>query len=352
MDQKAIERKNNIQLSREDYERETLHPNYLHKCSKEELIQIIQKQTALSHKDTRKLEKATKALKNAKQMNFAEYELAKFALKFTYIGANYAGLVVQANEPNTVEQHLLSTLRKVCLIDPNDSSSYACCLNRCGRTDKGVSALNNVLSIVMRKLPQEDYILRINRCLPQDIRVLAYAYVDESFDSRFSCVYREYNYFFFQQQMNIPLLAKSALKLLGLHDFRNFAKKDDTVFRPDDEEQNFMRRIYLFRTQLVQRNSVNPGLNVYKCVIRGSAFLWHQVRLMMNVLFMIGRGDEPPEIIDTLLDVEKVPTRPEYDYAAGENLILSDCGFEDMQWRDSVYSSNETYLLFKVSPRE
>jgi tRNA pseudouridine38/39 synthase len=70
---------------------------------------------------------------------------------------------------------------------------------------------------------------------------------------------------------------------------------------------------------------------------------------MMNVLFMIGRGDELPSIIDDLLNIEKVPTRPEYDYAPGENLILSDCGFEDMKWKDSIYSSHESYSLFKVS---
>ena len=106
--------------------------------------------------------------------------------------------------------------------------------------------------------------------------------------------------------MDVRLIAKSAQKLLGLHDFRNFCKKDENVFRPDDEEQNFMRRIYTFRTQLVSRNQMNPGLSVYKCIIRGSAFLWHQVRLMMNVLFMIGRNDEEPSIIDDLLDVENV----------------------------------------------
>ncbi len=78
--------------------------------------------------------------------------------------------------------------------------------------------------------------------------MLAYAEVDDSFDARFSCVYREYNYFFFQQQMDVRLIASSAQKLLGLHDFRNFCKKDENVFRPDDEDQNFMRRIYTFRT--------------------------------------------------------------------------------------------------------
>ena len=69
----------------------------------------------------------------------------------------------------------------------------------------------------------------------------------------------------------------------------------------------------------------------------------------MNVLFMIGRGDEEPSVIDDLLNIEKVPTRPEYDYAPGENLILSDCGFEDMRWQESIFASNESYSLFKVS---
>jgi len=33
--------------------------------------------------------------------------------------------------------------------------------------------------------------------------------------------------------------------------------------------------------------------------------------------------------------------------APGENLILSDCGFEDMKWKESIYESHETYTLFK-----
>jgi tRNA pseudouridine38/39 synthase len=70
---------------------------------------------------------------------------------------------------------------------------------------------------------------------------------------------------------------------------------------------------------------------------------------MMNVLFMIGRGQEEPSIIDRLLDVKTLQSRPDYDFAPGENLILSDCGFEDMKWRDGIYASYESYSLFKVS---
>jgi tRNA U38,U39,U40 pseudouridine synthase TruA len=75
--------------------------------------------------------------------------------------------------------------------------------------------------------------------------------------------------------MDVKKISESALKLLGLHDFRNFCKKDENAFRPEEEDQNFMRRMYTFRTQLVSKNQMNPALSVYKCVIRGSAFLWH-----------------------------------------------------------------------------
>ena len=51
---------------------------------------------------------------------------------------------------------------------------------------------------------------------------------------------------------------KSACKkLIGLHDFRNFCKKDDSLKNEDDEieaQQNFMRRIFNFSVEPVQIN--------------------------------------------------------------------------------------------------
>lgn len=67
---------------------------------------------------------------------------------------------------------------------------------------------------------------------------------------------------------------------------------------------------------------------MYMAVIKGSAFLQYQVRSMMAILFLIGKGTEDESIIDELLDVEKITEKPCYHKADGENLILSDCGFE------------------------
>ena len=123
---------------------------------------------------------------------------------------------------------MFEAMRKIFLIDP-EGDMFKLRYTRCGRTDKGVSALGNVCSLFVRQLKGDDYTQRINRVLPPDIRILGHAEVPHSFDARFSCIFREYNYFFFQESLDVRLMASSAQKLVGLHDFRNFCKKDDSM---------------------------------------------------------------------------------------------------------------------------
>ena len=119
-----------------------------------------------------------------------------------------------------------------------------------------------------------------------------------------------------------------------MHDFRNFCKKDESAkfgFEAEEGEdatQNYMRRIYSFRIVEVSQNKFNREQDVCMAVIKGSAFLWHQVRCMMAILFLIGSGSEDISVIRHLFDVDKIKDRPNYDIADGANLVLSDCGFE------------------------
>ena len=159
--------------------------------------------------------------------------------------------------------------------------------------------------------------------------MISYAIVPEHFDARFSCLYREYKYFFCQGTMDIDRIKSACRKLIGLHDFRNFCKRDESMTQKsvlnelqqldDDDEgqQNFMRRIFNFSVEPVHINHQNPQLSVFMCIIRGSAFLWHQVRCMMAILFLIGRGQDDESVIDLLFDVEKLKDqRPNYDIAS------------------------------------
>lgn len=46
---------------------------------------------------------------------------------------------------------------------------------------------------------------------------------------------------------------------------------------------------------------------MYCLEIEGNAFLWHQIRCIMGVLLLIGKGHETPDVITELFDVEKHP---------------------------------------------
>jgi tRNA U38,U39,U40 pseudouridine synthase TruA len=68
---------------------------------------------------------------------------------------------------------------------------------------------------------------------------------------------------------------------------------------------------------------------------------------MMAVLFLIGEGTEPVEVIKDLLDPNLIKNgRPNYDLAESENLMLFDCGFENLKWTNyNFYADYDTYKL-------
>lgn len=107
----------------------------------------------------------------------------------------------------------------------------------------------------------------------------------ELIEIRFSTRRRTYKYFFLKSNLNIDLMKESATHLLGEHDFRNFCKID-TV-----NVDNFKRTIHSFTI-----DPYNKSEEVFVMNITGNAFLWHQVRCMTAVLFLVGQGLEKPSV--------------------------------------------------------
>ncbi|KAB8349516.1 hypothetical protein FH972_023542 [Carpinus fangiana] len=207
----------------------------------------------------------------------------------------------------------------------------------------------------------------LNRVLPEDIRVLAWCpSLPPDFSARFSCRERRYRYFFTQPAftplpgaggvmqrntgaterdgwLDIDAMRDAASRYLGTHDFRNLSKLD-----PARQINNFERHIR--RADIVEitpedkvalgflKHEAAASVNlpeahqepkVYYFAVHGSAFLWHQVRHMVAILFMVGQGFENPSIVSDLLDVEKNPTKPFYEMADDAPLVLWDCVFPD-----------------------
>eukprot|EP00111_Clytia_hemisphaerica_P002782 TCONS_00007824-protein len=281
--------------------------------------------------------KAKRMEPNQRPIDFSQYHKKRIALRILYHGWDYCGFASQENTENTVEEQIFIALIKGKLIEDRVSANYS----RCGRTDKGVSAFGQVIALDVRGRKKEEfcveptkgilepsdipYVKALNRLLPLDIRVIAYADVTPDFDARFSCGGRTYKYFFPASNLDVEVMHEAAQRLLGEHDFRNFCKVD-----VGNNINHFMRNIVRFHVRRVQQTG-SPR-DMCEMEITGRAFLWHQVRCMAAVLFLIGLHHEKPQVIDFLLDIEKCPKRPQYGIASEIPLILYDCTYENINW--------------------
>ncbi|KAK1998347.1 pseudouridine synthase [Colletotrichum falcatum] len=200
------------------------------------------------------------------------------------------------------------------------------------------------------------YVKVLNRLLPDDIRITAWCpYPPPDFSARFSCEERQYRYFFTQPAftptaatsggtpgglqegyLDIEAMNEAAQRFVGEHDFRNFCKVDGSK-----QITNFERRMFEAGVEEVRdvgsalpylgRSAAGAGAGqlpkVYSFNIRGTAFLWHQIRHMVTILFLIGQRLERPELVTQLLDVDKSPRKPNYDLAHETPLVLWNCVF-------------------------
>lgn len=282
--------------------------------------------------DSNKSDKKSKKAK--KTFDFSKYNKRFIALKFAYLGWNYNGLALQKESTAlpTVEGTILEAMNKCKLVPSMVPQDYK--FSRCGRTDKGVSAMNQVISLWVRsnltdeeqKDPSNDsreiqYVHILNQLLPDDIRISAVSLrPPRGFDARFSCQSRHYKYLFKGDGLNIDKMNEAAEKFVGEHDFRNFCKVDGSK-----QITNYHRTIYSSR--------ILPLNDDFYCFdLVGSAFLWHQVRCMMAVLFLIGQELENPNLVTEMLDIELTPQKPVYDMASDVPLILYDCKFPEIEW--------------------
>ncbi|RKP13614.1 pseudouridine synthase, partial [Piptocephalis cylindrospora] len=238
------------------------------------------------------------------------------------------------------EKFLFHALRTTRLVPPEEGSKFS--YTRCGRTDKGVSALSQVVALHVRSnqdhrsplVPEIPYLDLLNKLLPSDIRILAWSPVSPDFHARFSCTGREYRYYIPLRGLSLPRMQEAAQIFQGQHDFRNFCKIDPTKNVKTHERTILTSEV----TEAVPgaEKEGEEGWAMYRVV--GSAFLWHQVRCMTAMVLLVGGGHEHVSAIRNLLDTNEFPSRPAYDLASEIPLVLHDCIYPAglLTWRSDV----------------
>ncbi|KAJ3608332.1 hypothetical protein NHX12_025381 [Muraenolepis orangiensis] len=322
--------------------------------------------------------KKTKKQTKQRPFDFSSQPRRHVALRLAYLGWGYQGFAVQDNTDSTVEARLFEALLKTRLIQDRQTSNY----HRCGRTDKGVSAFSQVITIDLRSTqsspglgvtlpdqtqtggtttpagrPELPYLKMLNRVLPQDIRALDWAPADHGFSARFDCQSRTYRYYFPRGALDVPLMAAAAQRYVGTHDYRNLCKMD-----VGNGVLKFQRTIVAASIRPVRQNATpgdpdrprdpddpNDLYDLFVFEIKGLAFLYHQVRCMMALLLLIGQKLESPEIIDQLLDVGSNPRKPQYSMAVDFPLVLYGCDFQGLAWQGGSDSSEEELQLVSAA---
>jgi tRNA pseudouridine38-40 synthase len=224
--------------------------------------------------------------------------LTSYVARVCYLGGRYHGSQYQPGL-DTIQSELIEAAGKW-----SGEAHSTRTIQLAGRTDRGVHSIGQIVQIVSEKRLDID---RINRHLPWDITLWAYAPAPRDFQPRFDALMRHYRYYFDTPPSTFDLLPMqhSLQLMLGTHNFHQLAKPDGD--RPTTAT--------ILNACLIEHNGTLV-LDMF-----GTNFLWKLVRKTVSLLQEIGRGHSKSSLIADILSGQSViPSgiRP----APPENLVL------------------------------
>jgi tRNA pseudouridine38-40 synthase len=218
----------------------------------------------------------------------------RVALGIEYEGSHFCGWQSQSGV-RTVQATLEKAISKV--------ANHPVKVITAGRTDAGVHATAQVVHFdTVASRSEHSWVFGCNVNLPPDVVVLWAQPVDEIFHARFSAVARHYQYVILNRRVRsaiensrttwychplaISRMREAGIYLIGEHDFSSFRAKACQAKSP-------MRSVY--------RLEITRQEDFVVIDISANAFLHHMVRNIAGVLMTIGRGEQPSNWAEEVL---------------------------------------------------
>jgi tRNA pseudouridine38-40 synthase len=215
----------------------------------------------------------------------SRYDARDLQLKLTleYDGAHYHGWQLQHNAP-TVQGAVEAALQRL--------FAQPVRVRVAGRTDTGVHALGQVISVpLLKEIDLPRFQRSLNAILPVDIVVKQVEKVPDTFNPRRDATSRTYQYRIWRRLWRSPLWARSswhvpyplnvetmgqaATLLIGDHEFSSFQGSDSV-------EHNPHRTIF--------RSAIRQEEDFLLYDVEARSFLRHMVRNIVGTLVDVGRG--------------------------------------------------------------
>jgi tRNA pseudouridine38-40 synthase len=239
---------------------------------------------------------------------------AKLKLTLAYVGTDFRGWARQPGE-RTVEGELRTALGHV--FSSFDGLAVA------GRTDTGVHALANVVSVDVGGGPHASRAAEaLNAVLPPDVAVVRAEEATGDFHARFSARSRSYRYrvwrrrerspfelhrsLWHRQPLDLERLNEGAAQLPGEHDFR--------AFTPTDTQHDVFVRV-------VESARWHDRGDALELELTADSFLRHMVRTLVGT--MLER--EPAELAELL---KGAPRSAAGSTAPAHGLYLTHVGYD------------------------
>uniref|UniRef100_A0A2A4JVY4 Pseudouridylate synthase 1 homolog n=1 Tax=Heliothis virescens TaxID=7102 RepID=A0A2A4JVY4_HELVI len=273
----------------------------------------------------------------------------KMALLLGYCGVDYYGM--QRNPGvRTIEEDLLKALMEAKYITEDDfNNQQNAQFQRSSRTDKGVSAARQVVSL---KLPLEVDVAEINKRLPDCIKVFGIKRVTNKFNSKSKCSARTYSYTLPTYVLEPSLVTEEERKQYRItEEKKEQVTKILSVYKGTKSYHNFTEKkhcqdpsaLRFMMGFTLDRVFVDSDMEFAVLLVKGQSFMLHQIRKMVGLAIAVLRGHTDHSILDKAFSKEKVmiPTAP------GLGLVLDTVHYDryDAKFKDShdslTWSSEE-----------
>jgi len=226
----------------------------------------------------------------------------RIALKFAYNGEIFYGY---ARQPNlkTVEGEIIKTLIKHGFIEDTKESVF----QSASRTDKGVSALCNVVAFNSTYKPKQ--ILEKLTKEAGDIIFYAIDQIDDDFNPRYAKS-RFYRYYLTKKDLDVDKVTKTLAVFTGKHDFTNFARVE-----------NFKNPVRKIENIVLTESEDFLIIDVF-----APNFLWNQIRRIISATQKVATGKlDKQEVVEALSNPEKIV---DYNMVSAKPLILKDIDYD------------------------
>ena len=220
----------------------------------------------------------------------------KIALGVEYLGTDFHGWQIQKSGLRTVQGVVEPALSKIA----NHPVRVFCS----GRTDAGVHAQEQVIHFETQTTRTDGaWLFGGNANLPSDVNFKWAKEVNDDFHARFNAYARSYEYkihhhpvrsslktgyyLWEPRSLNIDDMRKAAAFLLGEHDFSCFRGSMCQAKSP------------IKTIEYLQIDEIGDDLIIK---VKANAFLHHMVRNLVGTLLKIGREEESPEWMLSVLN--------------------------------------------------